>query len=310
MHVLLAALVALSTSQRSQIDAVVERVMREHHVPGLSLGIARDGVVLYARGYGMRDAARRLAAGAATRYPVGSIAKQFAAALALQDTAAGTLALGAPIGRYFPSASAPLSGITVGQLLAQTGGIATDAGAGVRSPEAALDSILQSAPAAAPGTAWIYSNANYVLVEAILQNVAGAAYGTLLRDRICGPLKMTATAYAATTSAGDDATGYAWRDGWVPASAGAARAFEAGNVTSNVLDLLHWLEALRSGRVVPAAQFSEMTSTARLSDGTPTNYGYGFFLPNWFGYRTIEHPGYVDGFSGVDALVLDDGLEI
>lgn len=312
MHFLFAALVALTTAQRTQIDAVVERVMIERHVPGLSLGVARNGTVLYAHGYGMRDVARGLAAAAATRYPVGSIAKQFAAALALQGTADGTIALDAPVARYLPAAaSTPVGRISVVQLLSQTGGIAAGAGAAAASPQAVLESILRATPPAAPGAAWIYSNANYVLVEALLQRAFGRPYGDLLRERIFAPLTMTATTYGATTNErGDDATGYAWRDGWVPVSASATRAFQAGNVSSNAFDLLRWLEALRAGRVVGAAGFAKMTASARLADGTPTRYGLGLFLPDWFGDRVAEHPGYVDGFSAQDALVLDDGLEI
>ena len=52
-----------------------------------------------------------------------------------------------------------------------------------------------------------------------------------------------------------------------------------------------------------------MTRSAKI-DGIPTHYGYGFFIANWFGYDVAEHPGYVDGFSSQDALVLDDGLEL
>lgn len=311
MHLLLAALVALSGSQRSQIDAVVERVMAERHIPGLSLGVARDGTLMYARGYGLRVAPSRAKALAATRYPIGSIAKQFAAAMALQDAAAGTIALDAPLARYFSDASPPIGRIGVAQLLAQTGGIGADAGGDAGSPDEALQAILHGAPAAAPGIAWIYSNANYVLVEALLQRVDGRPYGDLLHERLFTPLHMTATAYGPTGATGEDAaTGYSWHDGWVRASAGTTRALIAGGVTSNVYDLLRWLEGLRAGRVLGASGFQKMITSARLADGTPTNYGFGFFLPNWFGYRAIEHPGYVDGFSGVDALIPDDGLEI
>lgn len=309
MHVLLAAFAALSASQRAHVDAVVERVMQEHHVPGISLGVARDGALLYARGYGLRDVGRELAAEPATRYPVGSIAKQFAAALAMQAADSGAIALDAPLSRYFPSASPGIGRIGVGELLAQTSGIATDAGAAA-SPEAAVAAILQSQPSAPPGTAWIYSNANYLLVQALLQSVTGRPYGDLLRQRIVEPLGMTATSYGPAAATGDTAAGYAWHGGWVPASAGAARAFEAGDVTSNVFDLLRWLEALRSGRIADAAGFSTMTTSAKLIDGTPTHYGFGFFLPDWFGYRAIEHPGYVDGFSAEDAMLLDDGLQV
>ncbi|HEY1976608.1 MAG TPA: serine hydrolase domain-containing protein [Candidatus Baltobacteraceae bacterium] len=89
----LAAAALLSASQSSRIDAIVASVMRESRIAGLSLGIARNGSTLYLRGYGLRDAARNRRADAFTIYAAGSIAKQFTAALVLQDVAQGRLAL-------------------------------------------------------------------------------------------------------------------------------------------------------------------------------------------------------------------------
>jgi len=105
----LAAAATLSAAQYRRIDAIVASVMRESGVPGLSLGIARNGSTLYLRGYGLRDAGRRRPADGFTIYAAGSIAKQFTAALVLQDVASGRLSLdrGAP---------------TVRELLAQTTG--------------------------------------------------------------------------------------------------------------------------------------------------------------------------------------------
>jgi len=50
-----------------------------------------------------------------------------------------------------------------------------------------------------------------------------------------------------------------------------------------------------------------MTTSWTLSDGTPTNYGFGFFTDKWYGLRIAQHTGFIDGFSSEDALVLDDG---
>jgi hypothetical protein len=87
-------------------------------------------------------------------------------------------------------------------------------------------------------------------------------------------------------------------------------AFSAGALSSNVPDLLAWLEALRGGRVVAPSDFAAMTTSVRLRDGIPAHYGFGFFTGDWYGYRVAFHGGLIDGFSSEDALVLDDGLEV
>ncbi|MEO6835804.1 MAG: serine hydrolase domain-containing protein [Candidatus Tumulicola sp.] len=297
MHLLFAALLALSQMQQSQIDALVERLMRDRHVPGLSLGIARRGTRAYLRGYGVRDVGRRLPADGYTIYRIGSITKQFTAALILQDVAAGKITLGDPVGRYLPATAGASGSATIAQLLGQTSGIAA-AGA---------------PPAFDPGTGWQYDNANYLLLGMVLQSAGGVAYPTLLRERITAPFELVSTGLDVPPFASNVALGYAWHGAWeeVPRNAGDAdRTFGAAAMVSNVPDLLRWLEDLRTGRVVPAPAFAMMAASGKLRNGILTHYGFGFFVPNWYGHRTIEHPGYVGGFSSEDALVLDDGLEV
>ena len=297
MHLLLAGALLLANAQRAHVDAVVRQVMRERHVAGLSLGIARDGRRLYLRGYGLRDPDERLPADGYTIYRTGSIAKQFTAALVMQQVATGRIALDAPVGRYLAGIAGGLRLVSIAQLLGQTSGIA-----------GAYDGATLAFD---PGTAWQYDNLNYDLLGAVLQTVTGAAYPVLLRDRIAGPFSLSSTGCGVSRFAGNVAGGYAWRGTWLerPPVASAAGCAAAGLV-SNAADLLHWLETLRTGGVVSTASVAAMTTSGKLANGIPTHYGFGFFITDWYGYAVAEHPGYVAGFSSDDALVLGDGLEI
>ncbi|MBV8373994.1 MAG: beta-lactamase family protein [Candidatus Eremiobacteraeota bacterium] len=256
---LIAAFIALSSAQMGRIDSIATMVMRQQHVDGLSLGVARNGIVLYLRGYGYRDADAKLPSDGYTIYPVGSITKQFTAALVLQDVARGRLALDAgnpPIRR----------------LLDQT----------------------------ASGQ-WEYSNDNYARLGATLERLSGMGFCALLKVRILDPLQLISTSCSPPTT-------------WNLATASDATARPiapaAGGLWSNANDLLRWLAALRGGTVLPEAFFAAMTTSATLPGGVPVNYGFGFFVDNWYGYRVVHHNGFVPGFSSVDALSLDDGLAV
>ncbi|MBV8372561.1 MAG: beta-lactamase family protein [Candidatus Eremiobacteraeota bacterium] len=298
-HLFLAAALALSAAQRAQIDTIVGRVMQQHHVAGLSLGIARRGRRLYLRGYGLRDVRDRMFADGYTVYRVGSIAKQFAAAVVLQEAAAGRIALTNAVHRYL---SAGTGDVTIAQLLNQTSGIATQSTAD--SPQFVFD----------PGGGWLYSNANYALLGAVLETVTGETYPSLLRARITAPAGLASTACAASPFAQNRASGYAWRDrDWsaVPDEAALdGHACSTIGLYSNAADVLRWLEDVRTARIVPKPFLAAMFSSGRLPDGVLTHYGYGFFLTDWYGYDVAEHPGFVEGFSSEDALVRQDGLEI
>ena len=256
----LAASIALTPAQSQKIDAAVTQVMAADHIAGLSIGIARKGDVLLLRGYG--------SAGADTVYRIGSLTKQFTAALVLQQIERGTL-----------SFSSETHGVTVSELLAQTSGLPTYTNDGPMA-EAALDSH----PIFEPGTQFEYSNTNYYALGTLLESTTHASFASLLRTNIINPIGLRNTSLALPD-----------------ASAG---------MSSNAHDILTWLEALRTTRVVSDADWKTMTTAQTLPSGERTHYGYGFYIRDWYGWKTVEHPGYVDGSSADDALVLDDGLEI
>jgi D-alanyl-D-alanine carboxypeptidase len=295
---MLAASLALSPTQLVRIDAVVEQVMHANHIAGLSIGIARKGDVLLVRGYGVRDVNKYVFADGDTIYRIGSITKQFTAALVLQQVESSHLALGALV-----------HGATVEELLAQTSGIPTYS-PGTRT----LDDALAAQPLFRPGSQWDYSNTNYFLLGTLLESTTRTTYPRLLWNNIVSPLHLRATSFA-LPHGNDVALGYEYNDGaFIEAQNTSADApqlsFSAAAMSSNARDLLAWLEDLRTGRVVSAHDFTDMTTTKTLSDGTRTQYGFGFYIRNWYGWQTAEHPGNVDGYSADDAIVLDDGLEI
>ncbi len=259
MPALLAALIALSRAQIAGIDAIAATVMQQHHIDGLSLGIARNGSPLYLRGYGYRDANRRLPADGYTVYAVGSVAKQFTAALVLQQVAQGRLTL--------------------------------DSG------EPSVRSLLNQTA----GGQWRYRNENYTELGTMLERETGTTYCALLHSRIVRPLHLISTSCEPPAS---------WNLAAAPMVAEQTLAPAAGGLWSNAPDLLRWLAALQNGAVVPRSLFDAMTTSATLLDGTPANYGFGFFVNDWYGYRVAHHSGFVAGFSSVDALVLGDGIEI
>lgn len=249
----------LGAAQSARIDSIVTSVMRESGVPGLSLGVARNGSTLYLRGYGLRDAMRRLPADGFTIYAAGSIAKQFTAALVLQDVVQRRLTLD----RGDPEVRALLWQVT--------------------------------------GDTWEYRNENYAALGTLLERTDGASYCTLATDRLFIPLQLPSTSCGLPPASWNLAVTRKALQWIAPA---------AGGLWSNAPDLLRWLDDLRGGRVVPPKLFAMMTESGRLSGGTPTNYGFGFFTGVWYGYPVVFHDGFVDGYSCEDVLSLDDGLEL
>ena len=261
----LATTLALPARQASAIDAIVTQVMHDQRIPGLSLGVGRGNDVLYLRAYGTRDPATHAKADPYTIYRIGSITKQFTAALVLGASERGELRLD----EHLPD------GRTVAELLAQSN-----------------------------GTTWEYDNANYLALGDVLKTATHRDFAALLEQRIVAPLHLVSTS-AGLPQARNVASAPLARPRDLPERTGAAAA-----MSSNVPDLLRWLAALRDGRVISRHDVTEMTTTRYLRDGRPTNYGYGFFVDRWYGRPVAEHPGYLDGFSAIDALDVGNGLAI
>ncbi|HEV7180266.1 MAG TPA: serine hydrolase domain-containing protein, partial [Candidatus Baltobacteraceae bacterium] len=292
----------------AKVDAIVRTVMREEHIAGVAVGIARRGSIIYLKGYGSRDVAAHLPVDGYTIFRIGSVTKEFTAAAIMQLADRGSVSLDAAAGSYLPLLPQPDARVTVAQLLNQTSGIPS-----YTDPGATAASALAAPLLFEPGASWAYSNTNYLLLGRIAEAQTHRPYANLLDETIFAPLKLRSTAYGVPRFANNAATGYRY-DGThyvaIDDASQADRAYAAGALASNVPDLLQWLEALRTGRVVSGTSFARMSTQTRLPDGAPTHYGFGFFIRNWYGWHAIEHNGNVDGFSADDALVLDDGLAV
>ena len=100
-------------AQAVRVDHIVRTVMREQHIAGCSVGIARRGSILYLKGYGFRDVASRRAADGYTIYRAGSITKQFTAAAVLQLADENAIALDSPLGKYLPALPQRAGSVTI-----------------------------------------------------------------------------------------------------------------------------------------------------------------------------------------------------
>ena len=146
-----------------------------------------------------------------TPFVIGSTSKSFTALAVMQLVDDGLVDLDAPVRRYVPELRLVQPGaadsITVRQVLQQTSGLPEAAGGPILKSAkdgTALDAVRElsgtrlSDP---PGTAWHYSNANYVLAGLVVERASGTGYAEHVRRRIFTPLGMTDSSTACLTPA-------------------------------------------------------------------------------------------------------------
>src|SRR5436189_2829832 len=73
-------------------------------------------------------------------------------------------------------------------------------------------------------------------------------------------------------------------------------AWSAGGLISNTEDLFKWHNGLYSYKILKKETLEKAFTPFKLKDGVSTGYGYGWFIKEINGIKSIEHPGAITGF--------------
>jgi len=313
---------ALSAAQVTAIDTIAATAIDRKATPSVTIGVAKNGRLVFAKGYGFRNLDDKIAADADTVYGIGSNTKQFTAAAILMLRDEGKLDVDAPVGRYLPGI-AHGDEVLIRNLLTHTGGYAefteTDEfdrlGARPATNDEILDTVVSRPLGFKPGTRWQYSNTAFVMLARVVERLSGKSYSEFLRTRIFDPLGMTRTRFEDQQLVESDrAIGYsrfAMGDQEHEQHLDYTWFSGAGAIESTVGDLEKWNTAIDRGTLLTPASRTMMHTTFKLADGSDTRYGFGLFvqtLPS--GKHIVLHGGDTTGFGSQDARFVEDGIDI
>ena len=206
-----------ATSERKAVgmNAIVREFMERNEVPGLSVAVAKNDRIVYARGFGFAESASKQLVTVESRFRIASITKPITAVtiltlveqrkLKLTDRVFGEAGvLGTTHGT--PPYEAYVQQVTVEHLLAHTsGGWLNDAADPMfLNPEMEHASLISwtldnQSLAHEPGTSYAYSNFGYCLLGRIIEKVTGRAYAAAVRQRVLRPCGITAMEIAGNT---------------------------------------------------------------------------------------------------------------
>lgn len=287
------------------LDSLIQRVVAENHLVGLSVGVLQDGKVVLAKGYGFRSLDPKAPVTTSTMFPIGSVTKQFTCSAALLLAQDGKLSMRDPVAKYIPAATRA-GEVTLLDLGQHVSGYRDYypldfVDREMQKPVTADSIIARYATRALdfePGTRWSYSNTNFVMLGKAIETVSGQTVGALLAHRIFAPLGMTRTAYDPPQSDTGMARGYTSyalappvpalpeAEGWTGA---------AGAIWSTPTDLLKWDLALTDGQVLSPASYLVLTTPRTLADGRSTGYGCGLGVQSRGDALVLRHGGAVAG---------------
>lgn len=189
----------------AELEALVAAQMAAAHVPGLALAIVREGVLAYARGFGVtsvEDGGGPVTPD--TLFRIGSLNKPQTATMVMRLVERGDLDLDRPIAEYLPwfalSEPGAAALITLRHLLTHTAGLPTDGmDLGSHRPPTLEQYVREMIPRypllAPPGVVCAYSNAGFNVAGYVAEAVTGVPYPQLMDKLLFGPLGMARTIF-------------------------------------------------------------------------------------------------------------------
>ena len=298
-----------------EIDKILSKEFLPH-LPGGVVLIAKAGQPIFHRAYGMADLELGLPMNKEHAFKIGSITKQFTAIAILKLVEKGKVNLQSDVRDYYPELPDYGNRITLEQILTHTSGLPTlvdlenfEVLSRQHHSVAELMELTKKEPLHFnPGQGFFYSDTGYILLGGIIERVSGKSYGEFLESEILKPNGLLKTYY------GDDsriipnrARGYTFHEGqFLNASyIDMSVPHGAGGLVSTAEDLLKWDSALRNGTIISKDLLQEAWSPRILPDGIKSGYGYGWKICSCEGQRTIQHGGWINGFTA-SAITLPD----
>lgn len=315
LPVLCMALAVLAQDEASKIDTLISTYSNLNKFNGAVL-VARNGMVLLNKGYGYRNAENKVLNTEQSIFQLGSITKQFTAAVILKLQEEKKLSTSDKLSKYFPGYPNGDS-ITVQHLLAHTSGIynyTNDPGfmnneiTKNKSREEMIALFKDKPLNFSPGSSWSYSNSGYVLLGYIIEDASKMTYEQAVRKYIFTPLKMVHSGFDFThLQSPDKTTGYfmVGQNKSVPAPiVDSTISFAAGAIYSTTGDLYLWHKALMQNIALSKAE-QEIAYTP-----VKNNYGYGWGIDSIEGKRRVGHGGGIHGFVTNESRVPADDIDI
>ena len=293
-----------------ELERELDSLRARAGIPGMSAAIAEGDRIVWARGFGMANRERAMAAGPDTIYHLASVSKTYGSTIVLQLVDEGRLTLDDPVSRF---------GVTM-----------------QRSVPVTVRHLLSHTSGEPPGTGYRYDGNAFGSLTQVVERTTGQPYARALTERIIRPLALARTApnpgdphafwsvvasvavtsadvesaRAAFAATGIDrvsieaslAQGYAraWgRSIWPSGLSGPMRPIPHGftlsttaDVVASAPDVARFSMALDQDRLLKEGTRTLAWTRPLAPDGTRLPYAFGWFVQDIDGRTIVWHYGH------------------
>ena len=311
----------------NDIDQLAERSLKAFDVPGIAVGIIKDGKVIHAKGYGVRSLNTQQKTDENTLFGIASNSKAFTCTALGMLVDEGKIKWDDKVREYIPEfklySPYVTEEFTIRDLVTHRSGLGLGAGDLMFFPDSSdfvLKDIIYNLrflkQVSGFRTKYDYDNLLYIVAGEVVTRVSGKSWDDFIDERIIQPLGMskTATSFDRLKDKSNIIEGHAPVNGKVQviARSSVKVGHSAGGINSNITDLCKWIQCwLNKGkygdglskRLFSENVYREMTSAQtiiQVGGPGPYNthfaaYGLGFFLSDEKGYKKVTHTGGLEG---------------
>ena len=325
------------TAKLQGIDDLAAKAMGEWKVPGLALGIVKDGKLIYAKGYGFRDVEHKLPVNTDTLFAIGSISKSFTSLAFAMLNDEGKVDWDKPVRTYLPEFQLfdPVAGerATPRDLFAHRSGLPRHDIVWYSSDFSRPDMVSRLRylkPTKDFRSAYQYNNLTIMTMGYLEGKLTGLGWEGTIRDKIFSPLGMTHSDLSVNDIEKTDNHALPYE---LKKEAVRQVPFHnidaigpAGSINSSIADMSHYLTfQLGDGKYEGKQLVSE--SNLRLMHSAQTsmpalpppfsfpelgNFSYGltWVVTAYRGHNLVWHNGGIDGFYALLSMLPDDHMGV
>jgi CubicO group peptidase (beta-lactamase class C family) len=327
--------------EEAELDNLIKETLSTFDVPGISVGIFKDGKEVYAKGHGVRSLTTKKDMNSETLVGVASNSKGFTCFALAMMVDAGKLNWDDPVRKHIPEFQLldpwVTENFTVRDLVTHRSGMGLGAGDLMFFPEGNdfdVDDVINNVKYLEPETSFrstfAYNNNMFIIAGEVLKRVSGLSWEAFIETKIMKPvgMKNSKASYNRVTDKSNIIDAHTRAEGKVIQIPHdwSETANAAGGIVSNVHDMMTWAKFLMNDAVTENGErlldknlFHELWQlqtplTVRPGDWYNSNFrGYGL---GWFvtdvkgGHKQVYHTGGLLGTVTQFTMIPDLDLAI
>lgn len=318
------------------LDSYINKLMKEWHVPGLSVGVVKDGKLVYKKGYGFRDLEKKSKVTPETIFAIGSNTKSFTATVLGTLVDDKKLKWNKPVRKYMPEFGLKdeyaANHATAVDLLSHRTGLPTHDALIYQTP-LTRKQIMKQVPYLKMNDelreSWQYNNLMFMAAGSLAEEISGKSWKDLVQERIFNPLGMDSSncsVHITQETSDNYALPYQVKAGKVVEKpfADIDAVGPAGSINSNVIDMSKWLmlhinkgkfndEQIVSETTMDMIHTPHMLATplAKINPEQPLfSYGLGIATSVYQDVPYLMHSGTIQGFHSLMIIAPQENLGV